>query len=703
MRTHLPSIVTAATLTAGLLLVPGTAAFSAHAAASDTTAGTDPIASACSAPVIDEAAPVAEAIETNTDRTEIREANDLTRAQMRQVEADPAAWADECARVFFVEEGHHPGDDSPVPVPPAPVDPLTLESNPGAARTIYLDFDGATVTGTEWNRIYGSSTIKSSPYSRNWPTDTAFDAEERAHIATAWAVVAEDFAPFDVNVTTSDPGSAALSRTSTSDTTYGTRVVITDSNTVGDNCRCGGIAYVDVFSETSTAYQPAWVFTDAASDDGHHLAQAISHEVGHNFGLLHDGTSKTAYSLGGKGWAPIMGASYFERVSQWSAGEYADANNKQDDAAIIATEAKVRADDHGNITAHATPLTGTPVAGLIETRTDQDAFTFAASGKTTLSVAGPTGLSNTDLSLRILDVSGKTVITRNPTSTSEYGMHANWWVTLPDTPALYTAIVDGVGNGNPYNTGQYSDYGSLGRYTLTLSTDAPAPPPLTITPIASTVTGYTDAALGDFPVVSVAGGVAPYKYAVSGLPGGLTLNSTTGNVCCAVSSPVDMTSIVTVTDQQGLTASASVRFTFTTEPVTPPVATPSTPDPTPPTTPVGTPPVVTPPVGPQDPGDGDDDMSGPAAKRAQWATKARLPNAHAGHRYRTAIRVVGKGHYTWQTRGKLPHGFKAKIRNGQMVITGKPSATGKIKIAVTVRCTTNGDTLTRTFVLRVRR
>ena len=34
---------------------------------------------------------------------------------------------------------------------PAGVDPLALESRPGSARTIYLDFTGETVTGTAWN------------------------------------------------------------------------------------------------------------------------------------------------------------------------------------------------------------------------------------------------------------------------------------------------------------------------------------------------------------------------------------------------------------------------------------------------------------------------------------------------------------------------------------------------------------------------
>ncbi|KAF6263053.1 hypothetical protein COO60DRAFT_1635476 [Scenedesmus sp. NREL 46B-D3] len=39
---------------------------------------------------------------------------------------------------------------------------------------------------------------------------STFNAEELADIVAVWRAVAEDFAPFDVDVTTVDPGDAAL-------------------------------------------------------------------------------------------------------------------------------------------------------------------------------------------------------------------------------------------------------------------------------------------------------------------------------------------------------------------------------------------------------------------------------------------------------------------------------------------------------------
>ena len=63
-----------------------------------------------------------------------------------------------------------------------------------------------------------------------------------------------------------------------------------------------------------------------------YVAEAASHEAGHNMGLSHDGTSTAAYyggqGSGATGWAPIMGVGYYKNLSQWSKGEYALANNK---------------------------------------------------------------------------------------------------------------------------------------------------------------------------------------------------------------------------------------------------------------------------------------------------------------------------------------------------------------------------------------
>ncbi len=71
------------------------------------------------------------------------------------------------------------------------------------------------------------------------------------------------------------------------------------------------------------------------------IAEAASHEIGHNLGLNHDGqTTSTAgyytgHGSGATGWAPIMGVGYSKEVTQWSKGDYANANNQQDDMSVL--------------------------------------------------------------------------------------------------------------------------------------------------------------------------------------------------------------------------------------------------------------------------------------------------------------------------------------------------------------------------------
>ena len=163
----------------------------------------------------------------------------------------------------------------------------------------------------------------------NGPT---FTDSEKAAIQDIWQRVAEDYAPFDVDVTTQDPGEAAIHRSGPADQVFGTRALITPSDRAWDAIcgrGCGGIAYLGVFDDDfdHAAYQPAWIFTSGLLDTPKVIAEAVSHEVGHNFGLSHDGSSSCDYYEGHEPWAPIMGAGYSQPITQWSKGDYADASN----------------------------------------------------------------------------------------------------------------------------------------------------------------------------------------------------------------------------------------------------------------------------------------------------------------------------------------------------------------------------------------
>jgi hypothetical protein len=117
---------------------------------------------------------------------------------------------------------------------------------------------------------------------------------------------------------------------------------------------------------------------------------------------------------------PIMGSGYSKQVVQFSKGEYAFANNTEDDLAIIASSGVVPiGDDVGNTTATATaiPLGGTPpIAGLLSARTDIDMLRINTNCAGPLNAsAKPIGISpNPDIRLRILDSTGTQLVADDP-------------------------------------------------------------------------------------------------------------------------------------------------------------------------------------------------------------------------------------------------------------------------------------------------
>jgi len=74
---------------------------------------------------------------------------------------DPSVWLDTRGRVFYVDAAPPaPAVRTPVPAAPFPLaETFALQSKPGSNHTIYLDFNGATVSGTYWNTENGVSPV----------------------------------------------------------------------------------------------------------------------------------------------------------------------------------------------------------------------------------------------------------------------------------------------------------------------------------------------------------------------------------------------------------------------------------------------------------------------------------------------------------------------------------------------------------------
>jgi hypothetical protein len=433
--------------------------------------------------------------------------NRMSATQLRSIlETDPTAWVGPDGRLFYKEAAETVAQGSgPAMVPTATYpasQTFALHSLPSSTHTIYLDFDGADVSGTWWNanqgmpnRFYTGFTLDGDP--------STFNASELAYIQSVWRIVAEKYAPFDVDVTTQDPGPDGYNRSSSVDQTYGDHVLITDdTGAVNSACGggCSGISLVGTFNDawrSDSYYEPAWVFSSKTYGSAILTAHTVAHEVGHTFGLTHDGDASHEYNTGHGNWFPIMGSGV-RGVGQFSIGEYAGANNNQDDLAMIAKNgAPLRADDYGNTPSSAQPLgSGTAMAGVISTRTDQDVFVVSHDCDTRLT-ARATGIgagASLDMSVTVLAGDGTVVGSADPTSGQDTswpavptGMDASVSVSAPR--GTYYVRVDGVGKGDPVTDG-YSDYASLGDYVLGVSAcDGTMPTtPIITTPANTTPT-----------------------------------------------------------------------------------------------------------------------------------------------------------------------------------------------------------------------
>ena len=365
-------------------------------------------------------------------------------------------------------------------------DTFQLHSNPGASHTIYLDFDGHVTSGTIWNSAFnGGNDIVTPAY--NFQGDSSsFTDTELQRIQRIWQRVAEDFLPFDVNVTTEEPAPSKLRKSSSSDTEWGVRVVIGGNGSWYGNA--GGVAYVGSFNWSSDT--PVFVFSENLGN-GHekYTAEAITHEAGHALGLRHHGRTSPSeeyyagHGSGETGWAPIMGVGYYRNLTQWSRGEYANANrSSQDDLQIITTENGFgyRTDDHGDDFQTATEFivdqSTVFQTGIIERNDDVDMFSFTTTGgEVDLSFSPAPRGPNLNIGAALYDAVGTLLVYSNPTGI----LSASIAATL--AAGEYFVSVTGTGEGDPLNGG-FSDYGSLGWYSISGTIpqgETPDPPVLT--------------------------------------------------------------------------------------------------------------------------------------------------------------------------------------------------------------------------------
>ncbi|HWB05582.1 MAG TPA: PKD domain-containing protein [Verrucomicrobiales bacterium] len=435
-----------------------------------------------------------------------------------------------------------------------------LHSKPGATKVIYLDFDGHTTTGTPWNTSFaGGASIVTPPYDRDGVA--GFSSSELGNIQEIWQRVSEDYAPFDVDVTTQDPGVEALRKTTSSDAAYGVRVCIGGSSYTWYGGGAGGVAYLGSFNWNTDS--PAFVFpAQLGNGNPKYVAEAASHETGHTLSLHHDGAKDdpatsgneaTEYYQGHANWAPIMGVGYYKDVVQFSKGDYPNANNKEDDFTLIKNFIPLRADEHGDGITTATLLSGASLSasGIISSRTDADLFKFTTNaGSISLSAAPAAVSPNLDVGISLYDGTGA-LITYSNASTLGTTLNAN-------VPAgTYYAANDGAGAGNPLTS--YDDYGSIGVYSFS-GTVVPAgnQPPVAVvsqsTPTSGT--GSVTVAFSSAGSSDPDGTIVSYDWDF-----GDGTSSTAANPSHTYSTPGTYNASLVVFDNGGLSSSAHLTIT----------------------------------------------------------------------------------------------------------------------------------------------
>lgn len=330
-----------------------------------------------------------------------------------------------------------------------------LSSYPSADATIYLDFDGQNVVNAAWN---GGSPIVCAPANL---TD--------AQITQVFNRVAEDYRPFNINITTDEAIFIAAPLTKR------IRIIVTPTSSWYTGV--GGVAYTRSFTWGDDT--PAFVFPDRLGNNPKMIAECCTHESGHTVGLSHQSLYNNSCALvatynagvgtGEISWAPVMGNSYYKNVTSWNNGPTpSGCNAAQDNLSIITTQNgfTYRIDDFSDepnnnpgLITFSNQTFSNP--GIITTPSDRDAFRIVLSSKGALhvdavpySVGASSDGANLDIKLTLYNSTYQTIGTYDASS----ALSAIIDTTL-DAGTYYVSL-QGTGNINT------PEYGSLGSYTI---------------------------------------------------------------------------------------------------------------------------------------------------------------------------------------------------------------------------------------------
>jgi len=351
-----------------------------------------------------------------------------------------------------------------------------LNSSPLAKATIFLDFDGQFVNASLWN---GGTPFYCSP-----------SGLSDVQITEVFNRVAEDYRPFNINITTDSAVFLAAPLTQRM------RIIITPTSAWFTGV--GGISYTGSFIWGDDT--PGFVFSDRLVYTKN-IAECCTHESGHTLGLSHQAKYSSTCALitvyndgigsGEIGWAPVMGNSYGRNLSGWNNGPTpSGCTIDQDNLSVITSRNgfTYRPDDYSN-----DPKTNPAVIdvsgfqfskeGIISTNTDKDAFRFDLSKECSFrfyakpfSVGDNNAGADLDIKATLYNSSRQVIQVYDPATILN--------VTIDTTlsAGTYFVVLEGTGNINTTN------YGSLGSYFI-----SGVYAPLTVMPVSQVLlSGKTD-------------------------------------------------------------------------------------------------------------------------------------------------------------------------------------------------------------------